>query len=415
MQRVSPEAVGLSSARLADLDRFLKERYLDTGKLPHAQLLIARKDRVVHNTVQGLADVERKRALATDALYRIYSMTKPITSVAFMMLAEEGRTALDEPVHRVIPEWRNLRVFTGGSEGAFETRATDAPMRMIDLLRHTSGLTYGFQTRTPVDAVYRKRGIAHAGPAPLPALPLPLPEMIKVLADVPLEFSPGEAWNYSVATDVLGYVVEKVSGMPLADFFRKRILGPLGMDETAFQVAPQNAHRLAACYEFEKGGMKLANDPEDSSFLKPVHFLSGGGGLVSSAADYLKFCRMLIGGGAVDGVRLLSPKTVAFMTANHLPNGGTLAGLSRSMFSESAYEGVGFGLGFAITVDPVRTMIPGTAGDFYWGGMASTFFWVDPKEELIVIFMTQLLPSTAYNVRRELRGLVYGAFTESFA
>jgi CubicO group peptidase (beta-lactamase class C family) len=280
-------------------------------------------------------------------------------------------------------------------------------MRMIDLLRHTSGLTYGFQTRTPVDAVYRKRGIAH-----LPVLTLP--EMIDALGDVPLEFSPGEAWNYSVSTDVLGYIVEKVSGVPLATFFRERIFAPLGMNDTGFQVAPENADRLTACYQFDKGGMALQDDPADSPFLKPVHFVSGGGGLVASASDYLKFCRMLLGGGAVDGVRLLSPKTVAFMTSNHLPGGGTLAGLSRSMFSESAYEGVGFGLGFAVTVDPVRTLLPGTVGDFYWGGMASTYFWIDPREDLIVIFMTQLLPSTSYAIRRELRGLVYAAVTESF-
>ncbi len=408
MQRVSPEAVGLSSARLASLDNFLKQRYLDSGKLPHTHVLISRRDRVVHNTAQGVADVSRKRPLTDDALYRIYSMTKPVTSVAFMMLVEEGKTSLDEPVHRVIPEWRNLRVYMGGGDGAFETRTTAAPMRMVDLLRHTSGLTYGFQTRTPVDAVYRRRGIAH-----LPVLSLP--DMIKSLTDVPLEFSPGEAWNYSVSTDVLGYVIEKVSGMPLAEFFRQRIFTPLGLNDTGFQVAAENASRLTACYEFARGGMTLQDDAATSPFLAPPAFVSGGGGLVSSASDYLKFCRMLLGGGAVDGVRLLSPKTVAFMTSNHLPGGGTLAGLSRSMFSESAYDGVGFGLGFAVTVDPVRTLIPGTAGDFYWGGMASTYFWIDPREELIVIFMTQLLPSTSYAIRRELRGLVYAAFTESFA
>ena len=408
MQRVAPEAVGLSSTRLAAVDRFLKERYVDAGKLPHVQMLVARKDRVVHNTAQGLADVARKRPLADNALYRIYSMTKPITSVAFMMLVEEGRTSLDEPVHRIIPEWRNLRVFTGGADGAFETRPTAAPMRMIDLLRHTSGLTYGFQTRTPVDAVYRKRGIAH-----LPVVSLP--DMITALNDLPLEFSPGEAWNYSVSTDVVGYIVEKISGKPLGDFLRERIFTPLGMNDTGFQVAAEKADRLTACYEFDKGGMALQDDPATSPFLKPAQFVSGGGGLVSSAEDYLKFCRMLIGGGAVDRGRLLSPKTVAFMTANHLPGGGTLAGLSRSMFSESTNDGVGFGLGVAITVDPVRTLLPGTAGDFYWGGMASTYFWVDPREELIVIFMTQLLPSSAYAIRRELRGMVYAAFTESFA
>ncbi|WP_129647120.1 serine hydrolase domain-containing protein [Peristeroidobacter agariperforans] len=406
MSEVSPEAVGLASSRLQYLDRYIQQRYVEMGRLPCALTLIERRGQTAHFSVQGQMDLERGRPLHQDTLFRIYSMTKPVTSVALMMLVEEGLIALDDPVHRYIPQWRNLGVYEGGFLETFRTRPTKSPMRIIDLLRHTSGLTYGLQQRTNVDAAYRKFGFGD------PAGASTLEAMIEGLAKFPLEASPGEVWNYSVSTDVLGYLVGKISGVPFEDFLRQRIFAPLGMADTDFYVPAAKASRLAACYMLDKNGrLRLQDDPASSGYLRPPTFISGGGGLVSTAADYLRFCRMLLNGGVLDGTRLLSPKTVELMTANHLPGGKELPDMSVSLFSEAGYSGVGFGLGFAVTTNPARTLVPGSLGDFSWGGMASTYFWIDPREQLIVIFMTQLIPSTIYNLRRELRTLVYSAFT----
>jgi CubicO group peptidase (beta-lactamase class C family) len=400
-----PESVGLSSEKLRRVDHFLRERYLEAGRLPCALTLVQRRGQIAHLSALGFKDVERKAPLAEDTIFRIYSMTKPLTSVAAMMLVEEGRLSLDDPVHRYIPAWRELQVYEGGFIGTFRTRRTSAPMRIVDLLRHTSGLTYGFQQRTNVDAAYRKLGLGEMGAG------LTLEHMIEGLAKMPLEFSPGEAWNYSVATDVLGYLIGKVSGQPFDSFLRERILQPLKMGDTDFVVPPEKSARFAACYNATPDGrMQLQDDPAASPYLATPSFVSGGGGLVSTAADYLRFCRMLLNGGELDGVHILSPKTIELMTANHLPGGKELPDLSVSMFSEAAYAGVGFGLGFAVTLNPASTLIQGTAGDYSWGGMASTYFWIDPREELIVIFMTQLMPSSTYPLRRELRTLVYSAF-----
>jgi CubicO group peptidase (beta-lactamase class C family) len=400
-----PHAAGLSAARLQYLDRFLNSKYLDTKRLPCALTLIERGGHIAHFSALGYMDVERQQPLAQDTVFRIYSMTKPLTSIALMMLVEDGLIALDDPVHRYIPQWRDLPVYQAGLPGAFRTRPTLRPMLVIDLMRHTSGLTYGFQNRTNIDATYRQQQLGEMGG------PVPLDAMIDGLAKLPLEFSPGDAWNYSVSTDVLGYVIGKVSQEPFEEFLRSRILKPLAMNDTDFFVAERNRARLAACYTFVPGGgMRLTDDPNTSAYLKPPVYISGGGGLVSTAADYLRFCHMLRNGGVLDGVRIVSPKTIELMTANHLPGNKTLSDMSISLFSEASYSGVGFGLGFAVTTDPARTLIPGTAGDFSWGGLASTYFWIDPQEDLIVIFMTQLIPSATYPIRRELRTLVYSAF-----
>jgi len=403
---VRPESSGLSGPRLQHIDRFIQEKYLDTGKLPCALTLVERNGHVAHSSALGHMDLERKRPLQEDTIFRIYPMTKPLTSLALMMLVEEGRISLDDPVHRYIPQWRELGVYEGGFIGGFRTKRTSAPMRVVDLMRHTSGLTYGFQQRTNVDAAYRK---LHLGEIPTA---VSLEQMIDELAKVPLEFSPGSAWNYGISTDVVGYLVGKVSGQPFEQFLRSRILDPLGMADTDFMVPAAKASRFAACYAATpKGGMVLQDDPETSFFLKPPTFVSGGGGLVSTAADYLRFCRMLLNGGALDGVRLVSPKTLELMSHNHLPGGKDLPDLAVSLFSEVTYAGVGFGLGFAVSVSPARGLLPGSPGDISWGGLASTYFWVDPREQLIVIFMTQLTPSATYPIRRELRTLVYSAFT----
>ena len=402
-----PEALGLSSQRLAVADRFLQERYVDKGRLRGLSYQVFRRGEIAHTAVMGLADAERGTKLQEDSLFRIYSMTKPITSVAFMMLVEEGKVALDDPVSRYIPSWKNHAVYQSGIDGAYITRPLDRPMQIVDLLRHTSGLTYGFQNRTNVDAAYRKAGIGVLGKA------VTLDDMIETLADIPLEFSPGEAWNYSVATDVLGYLVGKISGVPFETFLSERIFKPLGMTDTGFFVAPGSESRLTACYVRGPGGITLDDDPTRSPYLRAPKMVSGGGGLVSTLADYMKFCRMVLNKGELDGVRYISPKTLQLMGANHLPGGKDLSSTSVSLFSEATYSGVGFGLGFATTVNSPATLIPGSNGDLWWGGMASTFFWVDPAEDLIVTFMTQMIPSGAYPVRRELRTLIYSAFTES--
>jgi CubicO group peptidase (beta-lactamase class C family) len=412
----SPESAGMSKAGLERVDAHLKNRYVDAGRYPGTQLLIYRRGKVVHSAVQGYADVERKVPVRDDTIFRIYSMTKPITSVAFMMLFEEGRVALDEPVHKYIPEWKNLGVFVAGSAPAFAARPPSRPMLIVDLLRHTSGLTYGFQQRSNVDAAYREKKITNTGT---------METMIEDLSKIPLEFSPGEAWNYSVSADVIGYLIGKISGRPFEQFLKERIFDPLGMSDTGFYVPPDKAHRFAACYSADppdrvsfvaaerKAALYLQDDPATSPYLKPPSFISGGGGLCSTAADYLTFCRALINGGELGGVRLLGPKTLKLMTTNHLPDGRDLPSMSRSMFSEANYNGIGFGLGFAVTMDSAKTLLPGSAGEYNWGGAASTSFWVDPAEELITIFMTQLMPSSAYPLRRELRTLVYSAITES--
>ncbi|KZD21655.1 serine hydrolase domain-containing protein [Tardiphaga robiniae] len=404
----SPEQVGMSTTALARVEAHLKQRYVDAGRLPGTRLLVYRRGEIVHSTAQGFADVERKAPVKDDTIFRIYSMTKPITTVAFMMLVEEGRVALDEPVHKYIPEWANLGVFQAGVTAPFLTKPPARPMQIIDLLRHTSGLTYGFQQRTNVDAAYRALKIGEVEKSGT------LTSMISDLAKIPLEFSPGDAWNYSVSTDVVGYLIEKIAGKPFEQFLQERIFDPLGMTDTNFFVPSDKAHRFAACYAADgKGGLTLQDDPATSSFLSPPSMISGGGGLCSTTADYLTFCRALLNGGALGDVRLLSPKTIALMTSNHLPGGRDLTEMSKSMFSEASYAGIGFGLGFSVTMNPAKTMIPGSAGEYAWGGAASTAFWIDPAEQLIAIFMTQLLPSSTYPIRRELRTMIYSAITDS--
>ena len=409
---VKPESLGMCSQRLARIDRFIADKYIESGKLPCAQLQITRQGQLVHQSVLGKASLETGAPMTEDSIVRIYSMTKPITSVAFMMLVEEGLVALEDPVTRFIPEWRDLGVYVAGLPGAFQTRPTDSPMRMIDLLRHTSGLTYGFQNRTNVDSAYRK---SRCEPSEQTG---GLGDFISALGKIPLEFSPGSAWNYSVATDVLGYLVGKISGMPFQDFLQQRILGPLGMVDTAFHVTDDKAARFAQCYVQAAEG-RLTPQVVGPSFREPPSAPSGGGGLVSTAADYMRFCEALrlggVSGTGPNAVRLLGPKTLALMRSNHLPGGRDLADMSVSMFSEATYRGVGFGLGFAMTTDVARTGITGSLGEYWWGGAASTAFWIDPVEDLCVVLLTQFRPSSLYPIRRELRTMVSAAVIDSKA
>ncbi len=405
MEFAQPGDHGFDAARLAAIDAFLQERYLDSGRFANTQLLIGRDDAIVHFTSTGMAREGGDAPVDETTLFRIASMTKPVTSVAFMQLLEEGVVALDTPVHHVIPEFKGLGAYAGGGAGVpFATKPTAEPMRMVDLLRHTSGLTYGFQNRSNVDAAYREGKIEnwHGN--------LDLDGFVAALAKIPLEFSPGEAWNYSVSTDVLGLVVQRLAGKPLADVFRERIFAPLGMDDTFFAVPADKLHRLADCYTFVPGkGRVMYDRGEASAWSREPTLVSGGGGLVSTALDYHRFCRMLLDHGTLDGARILSRKSVDLMAMNHLPGGADLASMSRSMFSESTNAGVGFGLGFAVTTDVAPTLVPGSVGEFYWGGLFSTAFFIDPVERIIMIFMTQMSPSNTYPVRRELKTLIYSA------
>jgi len=405
MHMTRPGRYGFEASRTARIDAFVKERYLDSGKLPHAQLLLARDGEIAHFSHQGPAR-EGGAPVDEGTLFRIASMTKPITSLAFMMLVEEAKVALDTPVHHVLPELKGPGVYAGGGgTEPFTTAPTADPMRMIDLLRHTSGLTYSFQNRTHVDAAYRESKMEnwHGN--------LTLDGFVAALGKLPLEFSPGAEWNYSVSTDVLGAVVERVSGISLDRFFAERILGPLGMHDTFFQVPADKIDRLADCWAFdEKSGKRVLYDRGDASaWSRFPKLISGGGGLVSTALDYHRFCTFCLNGGVLDGVRLVSPKTIELMTMNHLPGGSDLATMSRALFSEATNAGTGFGLGFAITTDVARTLVPGSVGEYYWGGMFSTAFFVDPVERIHMVFMTQLTPSMRYPIRRELKTLIYSA------
>ena len=406
MKIAKPGSHGFDAARLGAIEGFLKERYLDSGKLPNTQLLVARDGEIVHFSSQGSAR-EGGQPIDEGSLFRIASMTKPVTSIAFMMLVEEGKVAVDTPVHHVLPEFKGLGVYNGGGAGVpFATKPTNEPMRMVDLLRHTSGLTYGFQNRSNIDAAYRESKMEnwHGGHD--------LDGFIAALGQLPLEFSPGEAWNYSVSTDVLGAVVQRVSGMPLDDFFRTRIFAPLGMDDTFFEVPADKIDRLTDCYTFVPGkGRVMYDKGEASAWSRKPKLLSGGGGLVSTALDYHRFATMCLNGGALDGVRIVGRKTIDLMTQNHLPGGSDLSVMSKSLFSEAANAGTGFGLGFAVNIDVARSMIPGSVGEYYWGGMFSTAFFIDPVERLTMVFMTQMSPSNVYPIRRELKTLIYSALT----
>ncbi|WP_238475471.1 serine hydrolase domain-containing protein [Sphingomonas cavernae] len=400
-----PAELGFIPERLQRIDAHLKAKYLDTGRLPHTALLIGRGDEIAHLSLQG--EARAGQPLKDDAIFRIASMSKPITSVAFMQLVEEGKLALADPVTKVIPEWKNLGVFVaGGGNMPFVSRPAATQMRMIDLLRHTAGFTYSFQERTPIDAAYRKAKLeAFSGPD--------LEELIKILADIPLQFDPGTSWNYSIATDILGAIIQRVDGKPLDEAIAARITRPLGMDDTHFQVPTDKLDRMPDCYAFDPKETKKLYDPgEKSAWGRKPNQLSGGGGLASTLADYHRFCRMLLNEGELDGERIISRKTLELMTANHLPGGGDLTQHSTALFSEAENAGVGFGLGFATTMDPAATMVPGSRGDFYWGGMFSTAFFVDPVEAIIMIFMTQLMPSNTYPVRREIKTMLYSALAE---
>jgi CubicO group peptidase (beta-lactamase class C family) len=367
--------------------------------------MVMRRGQVAYFAATGRADLARDAPMAADTIVRIYSMTKPLTSVAVMMLYEEGRFQLDDPIARFLPCFANMRVAVGGSRGKIDTVPAERDITIRDLLTHTSGLTYGFMESSMVDALYRERHVDFQTSNDS------LAAVVERAAALPLLAQPGCEWNYSIATDVLGHFVAVVSGQPFADFLHTRVLAPLGMADTGFHVPAEKIARFAANYiRGPRGALQLIDDPRESSYGAPRQIASGGGGLVSTAPDYIRFCRMMLNQGALDGVRLLGRKTVELMTANHLP--GDMAAMGMPRFSESPYTGIGFGLGFSVMLDPAQAQIVGTPGEYAWGGAASTAFWCDPAEDMAVLLLAQLMPSSTYPIRRELRVLAYQAIVD---
>jgi CubicO group peptidase (beta-lactamase class C family) len=389
----TPEEVGLSSERLERIDSAMQD-YVDRDKLAGMITVVARRGKVAHFKCFGMMDREAGKLMKTDTIFRIYSMTKPVTSVAIMMLYEEGNFNLNDPVSWFIPEFRDLKVFVKETESGPELADLKHPMTIRHLLTHTSGLSYGWDENSPVDAMYREAGILNPN--------RPLEEMVQKLAELPLVHQPGSAWNYSVSTDVLGYLVEVISGQPFDVFLEERIFKPLGMIDTAFHVPEEKLDLFAALYgPAEGGGIEAIDAPAAIRVSKPVSFLSGGGGLVSTAADYMRFAQMLLNKGELDGVRLLGRKTVERMTMNHLSEG----------LHPFEMKEAGFGLGLAVITDMTMSASLTSDGVFGWAGAASTGFWVDPEEELIGLILLQFMPNH-HLVRQKFRTLVYQAIVE---
>ncbi len=400
-----PHEVGLNADRLAAIPEFFKTNYVDTGKLPCIATLVSRGGEVAHESYVGATEMGGSEAISPETIFRIYSMTKPVTTLAIMMLFEEGKLRLEHPVSRYIPEYKHVKVWAGGTAAAPKLKDPDREMTIVDLITHTSGLTYGFLHQDETDAIYRREKVGHHKQT--------LQEMARQMAGLPLAFSPGTEWRYSHSIDVLGAIVEIITGQELDEFFRERIFGPLAMHDTDFWVPEDKIHRLMACYQkdAETGKTTLADPGGAASKLyakRPVQ-LNGGGGLASTVRDYHRFALMLLRGGTLDGARIISPKTWEFMRQNHLPGGHTMRSMGRSAFTEVMAEGVAFGLGGSVVTDVAATRQPGSEGTFAWGGLASTFFWVDPVEELIAVQATQLMPSSTYPMRMQLQQLVYAA------
>ena len=402
---------GLDADRLERIGEHLQKQYIDKGRIAGCQIAVTRHGHPAYSGVFGSMDLERQKPLAEDTIFRIYSMTKPITSVALMTLFERGMFQLEDPVQRFFPEWKNQRVWVSGEGDDMVTAPLDRPVSIRDVLTHMSGLTYGgglpgVGIQHPVDKVYRGLKVRSLGSTDT------LSEFMTKLSQVPLLFQPGTKWMYSLATDVCGALVERISGVPFDKYLQDVIFDPLGMVDTAFHVAPEKAHRFASNYQRNADKtLGLMDDAGTSAYLKPAGFLSGGGGLTGTCADYMRFAEMLRRGGELDGVRIIGPRTLDLMTRNHLPGDQDLTEIALGSFSETANSGVGFGLGFASTMDVVSTGTLGE-GDFYWGGAASTIFWVDPHEELSVVFMTQLMPSGTFNFRGQLKNIIYSAMVD---
>jgi CubicO group peptidase (beta-lactamase class C family) len=410
---LAPKNTGLSTARLERVTDHLERSYVAPGKIAGCQVAVSRHGHLAYFRSLGAMDREAGKAMADDAIFRIYSMTKPITSVALMTLYERGYFQLNDPVSRFFPAWKNQRVWVSGEGAGMVTQAPARPLSMRDMLCHTGGLTYGAalealgapSTGLAVDKVYAEVGVRRGRGETLM-------EFMDKLAQVPLLYQPGERWMYSLSTDVCGALVEKISGKRFDRYLKEAIFDPLGMKDTSFFVAPEKADRFCANYRRAADkSLQLLDAPAGSEYLREPTFFSGGGGLTSTTEDYLRFCEMLRRGGEFEGARIVGPRTIALMTRNHLKDGKDLTQMAIGGFSETANEGVGFGLGFATTVDGVKNGGMGQ-GDYYWGGAASTIFWVDPVEDLSVVFMTQLMPSGSFNFRGQLKSIIYSSIMD---
>ncbi len=403
---VDPDGAGLDGTRLERITDHFGSRFVETGKIAGCQITVVRHGTVGYHRSLGLMDRERERPMREDAIFRIFSMTKPIASVALMQLYERGMFQLTDPVHRYIPAWRTLEVGLVQSDGSLDLVKPDRPMNVRDVLMHTTGLPGSLFPGHPIDDRFAQaRAARHKG--------LTLEGVTALLAEHPLKFHPGTHWNYGLSTDIVGRLVEIFSGERFDDYLRREIFEPLGMEDTGFFVPEASADRLGALYQYRPANSPLlSDDPEHSRYRHPRSYLSGAGGLVSTTRDYVAFCQMLANGGSLSGRRVLGRATLDLMTRNHLPGGATLADMAVGGFGEAGFDGVGFGLGFAVGLGPVATAMAGNAGDFYWGGAASTAFWVDRAEDLFAVFMTQLMPSIAYPFRAQLRALVYQAIDD---
>ncbi len=410
MGALSPEAdpseVGLDADRLSRIERHFAA-YVDDGRLPGWLVTVSRGGKLAYVSAYGRRDAEADLPVTTDTIWRIYSMSKPVTSVAAMCLYEEGAFELTDPVSKFIPSFADVRVFAGGSDIRSVTVPAVEPVRIWHLLTHTSGLTYGFHRSHPVDSMYRARGFEWGTPRKTD-----LAACCDQWAALPLLFQPGSEWNYSVSTDVLGRVVEVASGLSLDEFFSRRIFEPLGMTDSGFFVGEGERERLAALYGVGTGRKAVRIDAMGYVADHRPTFLGGGGGLLSTAGDYQRFTSMLLAGGSLDGVRILSPRTVDFMMTNQLPGGADLDSFGRALFAEAPFVGVGFGLGFAVVLDAAAGKVLTGVGEASWGGAASTAFFVDRAAGLSASFFTQLLPSSSHPIRSQLRQLVYQALTD---
>ena len=397
-------SVGFCPARLTRISPWLK-RYVDEKKLPFAHVAVLRKGQLAYNNFYGVRDIEEGSPVVEDGIYRIYSMTKLVTTVAALVLYEKGAFQLDDPVDKFVNEFRDARVFISGRKDSINSVEAETPMTIRQLMNHTSGLTYGAFDPGPVGQLMRSGKIDFGN------LQANLGDTVRRLASIPLCFQPGSQWRYGVSTDVLGYVIEVVTGKTLLQVFDELIFKPLNMNDTFFEVPINKVKKFCSLYTRTKSeSLKLLECSRSSRFCKPVNMYSGGGGLISSMRDYLVFLEMIRCGGRYNDAQILGRKTVELMLRNHLS--GDMASMGQPTFSEMPMEGIGFGLGGAILLDPVKAQILGSEGEFTWGGMASTAFWIDPKEELSVVFMTQLIPSSCYPIRRELRVLVYQALVD---
>jgi len=424
VELATPEQVGFDEQRLGRVTTWLHEQ-VSSERLAGCSVMVGRYGKIALSEAVGFADLERQQVFSADTIVRIYSMSKAVTTVAAMMLFEEGAFQLDDPVAAFLPEFSDTPVWRGGDASLTDVEPQHQAFTVRHLMTHTSGLTYGFMHTNVVDAAHREAKIDFPGAAGS------LEEVVKKVAQLPLICQPGSGWNYSVSTDVLGRLVEVWSGLSLRDFLLTRVLHPLGMFDTDFHVQPENHDRFSALYtplsggdmssiassssnkaDEPSGGLRLQESAQQSRFLQPAQLYSGGGGLTGTIGDYARFCQMLLNGGQFAGTRVLGRKTVEFMRLNHLPDNRDMAAMGQPVWSETSYDGIGFGLGFAVVINPVKAQILTSPGEHHWGGAASTFFWLDPTESLFTVFFTQLMPSSTYPIRRELRTRVYQALVD---